>query len=171
MTRTPNVVVGLAAAKDRLMAAHRELAAQGADLGPLTSVLEVALELDGMLRSLGEELRHAKATASGLGFENARLRAEVRSAEDELGWLRPENAGQREQLRVLPSQIADRIRAELVCCDQYDRTHDGLTYEQSKAAVAALVNSRGYHDICFWSEAAARLAEGRADAFVEAGAA
>jgi hypothetical protein len=50
--------------------------------------------------------------------------------------------------------IASRIRAELVCCDLYGKVNDTgeLTFEQAKA-------SRDWHDLCYWGEAAARLAE------------
>lgn len=51
--------------------------------------------------------------------------------------------------------IAYRIRAELVCCDIYDRiTRKELTIRQAKA--------RGeWHDICYYGEWSAQLAEGR----------
>lgn len=42
--------------------------------------------------------------------------------------------------------IAYRIRAELVCCDVYERDHD--TDRAGRT-----------HAICFWGEAAARIAE------------
>jgi hypothetical protein len=86
--RTPNAVVGLAAARDRLIAAHRSLAERGGDLGALTDVLAVATEIDGMLRALGTELKHARATAAGLSNEVGSLRRGLRSAEDELAVLR-----------------------------------------------------------------------------------
>ena len=107
-----NTVVGLAAAKQRLIDAHRALAAQGADLGALTDVLEVALELDAMLRALGEDLRHAKATAAGLGLKVAQQARDLASAEDELGRLRPENALLRERVRVLEAAelLGDSVR-------------------------------------------------------------
>lgn len=101
MTRVPNTVVGLAAAKQRLIDAHRTLAGQGGDLAVLNDVLAVALELDAMLRSLGEELRHSKATAAGLSLKVAQQARDLASAEDELGRLRPENAVLRERVRVL----------------------------------------------------------------------
>jgi hypothetical protein len=93
-----NSVVGLAAAKQRLVDAHRVLAAQdGADLGALTEILGVAAELDGMLRALGEELRHARATASGLAARVSVLERDLGSAEDELGRLRRESVAARER--------------------------------------------------------------------------
>ncbi len=47
--------------------------------------------------------------------------------------------------------VADDIRRELVCCDIYDRSH-----REGRAGPA----SEGPHSICFWGEAAARIAEG-----------
>lgn len=68
------------------------LAVQGGELGALTEILGVAAEIDGMLRSLGAELKHARSTAAGLSNEVGSLRSQLRSAEDELGALRRENA-------------------------------------------------------------------------------
>lgn len=51
--------------------------------------------------------------------------------------------------RDLRAQIAYRIRAELVCCDIYERTHP---------SPAGLKASEGPHAICYWGEAAARIA-------------
>lgn len=50
----------------------------------------------------------------------------------------------------LRAQIAYRIRAKLVCCDIYEKTA-----ETSRPRVG-----EGPHAICFWGEAAARIAEG-----------
>lgn len=52
--------------------------------------------------------------------------------------------------RKLRAEIAYRIRAELVCCDVFEKTHDTAAWERA---------SSGPHAICYWSEAAARLAE------------
>jgi hypothetical protein len=62
------------------------------------------------------------------------------------------------RIAALPGEIAYRIRAELVCCELYGRVNDrqDLTFEQALA-------SRDWHDLCYWGEAAARLAEGRSD--------
>lgn len=46
----------------------------------------------------------------------------------------------------LRTSIAQRIRAELVCCDVYERDH----YTDRAGRT---------HPICFWGEAAARIAE------------
>jgi hypothetical protein len=54
--------------------------------------------------------------------------------------------------RDLRIAIAYRIRAELVCCDIYERSH--------RDGTAELV-SEGPHSICFWGEAGARIAEAR----------
>lgn len=50
----------------------------------------------------------------------------------------------------LRAQIAYRIRAELVCCDLFERTRNTPAWEEA---------SEGPHAICYWSEAAARIAE------------
>lgn len=52
--------------------------------------------------------------------------------------------------------IAFRIRAELVCCDVYGRVNDS-----SEVTLAQAKNVPDWHDLCYWGEAAARLAEGR----------
>lgn len=52
-------------------------------------------------------------------------------------------------------QIAYRIRAELVCCDIYDRV-------QRREAQHPEVNGSN-HTLCYWGEAAAQLAETPAD--------
>lgn len=48
----------------------------------------------------------------------------------------------------LRAAIAEEIRAELVCCDILDTKNPGKA-------------ERAGHAICYWGEAAARLAEGR----------
>jgi hypothetical protein len=58
-----------------------------------------------------------------------------------------------ETIRRVGAFIANDIRAELVCCDIYDRAKG-----DEKAINAA---ERSGHGICFWGEAAARIAEGR----------
>lgn len=52
------------------------------------------------------------------------------------------------------AQIAYRIRAELVCCHIYDRVNGTreLTFRQA-------MDSRDWHDLCYWGEAAAGIAE------------
>jgi hypothetical protein len=51
---------------------------------------------------------------------------------------------------VLRAEIAYRIRAEFVCCDIYQQTH--------KLPMGPRVGE-GSHAICYWGEAAARIAE------------
>lgn len=53
--------------------------------------------------------------------------------------------------RELRRQIAYRIRAELVCCEIFEQTHDTPAWVRA---------SQGPHSICYWGEAAARLAAG-----------
>lgn len=47
-------------------------------------------------------------------------------------------------------QIAYRIRAELVCCNIYQRVQDGEV---------SMGRRGGSHDLCYWGEASARIAE------------
>lgn len=49
-------------------------------------------------------------------------------------------------------RAAEEIRAELVCCDVYERDHD-----------TPRAGTDHDHAICFWGEAAARINDGRAD--------
>lgn len=58
-------------------------------------------------------------------------------------------------VRQRGQDIAYRIRAELVCCNLFERVQSGeLTIGQAKATPE-------WHDLCYWGEASARLAEGR----------
>lgn len=52
------------------------------------------------------------------------------------------------------NQVAFRIRAELVCCSIFARIHD-----KNEMTLAEAIKSRDWHDLCYWGEAAARLAE------------
>lgn len=52
--------------------------------------------------------------------------------------------------------IAFRIRAELVCCDIYERVNDA-----EKMTFREAMDGRDWHDLCYWGEASARIAEGR----------
>lgn len=57
-------------------------------------------------------------------------------------------------------RIAERIRAELVCCDVYDRVAPVLAAEVGAGRWAEVTDRRTRgHTICYWGEAAARLAE------------
>jgi len=56
----------------------------------------------------------------------------------------------------IQQDVAFRIRAELVCCNIYERVNDlkELTLKSAQA-------SQDWHDLCYWGEASARIAEGR----------
>jgi len=57
---------------------------------------------------------------------------------------------------TLQQHIAEKIRAELVCCDIYQRMEDAnLNQEVWKQ----LRHSNDYHAICFYGEWSARIAE------------
>lgn len=55
--------------------------------------------------------------------------------------------------------IANEIRSELVCCDVYERVKPVI--EDLGSEVTDY--NTGDHQICYWGEAAARIAEGRDD--------
>jgi len=64
--------------------------------------------------------------------------------------------------------VAFRIRAELVCCDLYDRVQReakeieaGGTSDGFAVAMRNAVLRQEWHDLCYWGEAAAQIAEGR----------
>lgn len=65
----------------------------------------------------------------------------------------------------IPSKIADKIRAELVCCDIYGRVWGGVDMEDDAQVEAGHDRFRELnrdierHSLCFWGEAAAQLAE------------
>lgn len=69
------------------------------------------------------------------------------------------------------AETAEKIRAELVCCDIYQRLVDcwkagDADPEARKAARVMekeLFNSTEYHAICHWGECAARIVEGGGD--------
>jgi hypothetical protein len=81
----------------------------------------------------------------------------------------------------IQDNVAYRIRAELVCCEIYervrreafeiDKTRKPLGSPQEdprdptdfgmQGAMARAVLRRDWHDICYWGEAAARIAEGQ----------
>ena len=56
----------------------------------------------------------------------------------------------------IQDKVAYRIRAELVCCDLYDRVNvrKELTLEEAE-------ESEDWHALCYWGEASAQIAEGR----------
>jgi hypothetical protein len=53
--------------------------------------------------------------------------------------------------------IANDIRAELVCCDIYERLHKILDDSGDEVTDA----NTGGHQICYWGEVAAQIAEGQ----------
>lgn len=56
-------------------------------------------------------------------------------------------------------EIAHRIRAELVCCDIYDRVQEEMEQDGMPNSIARAILRDEWHDICYWGEAAAKLAE------------
>lgn len=58
----------------------------------------------------------------------------------------------------LQEKIAAKIRAELVCCDIYQRMEDAYDPEDD-TAWKTLRHGMDYHDICFFGEWSARIAE------------
>lgn len=64
--------------------------------------------------------------------------------------------------REMGAKIAYRIRAELVCCDLYERMQPLLPTGPGSVLSAEEIAERNglrFHDLCYWGEAAARLAE------------
>ena len=68
----------------------------------------------------------------------------------------------------LQDQVAHRIRAELACCHIYDEIQkDAARLERQghpdgqQSAIGQAILAGKWHDICYWGEAAAQIAEGR----------
>lgn len=63
--------------------------------------------------------------------------------------------------RELRAAVAAEIRAELVCCTIYDQVAPGLATKNAAGLWAEVTdkNTRG-HQLCYWGEAAARIAAG-----------
>lgn len=64
--------------------------------------------------------------------------------------------------------IAFRIRAELVCCHLYDQVGEEAAKLKKAGdpkavqhAIARAVLRREWHELCYWGEASAQIAEGR----------
>lgn len=55
--------------------------------------------------------------------------------------------------------IANEIRSELVCCDVYDRNHEYF----AQVCIEPNDGNTDGHQICYWGEVAARIAEQRDD--------
>lgn len=70
-------------------------------------------------------------------------------------WLNKVRRGYMERRQ---DRIAAKIRAELVCCDIYQRL-EALQVAGDGDGRHALRHSHEYHDICFYGEWAARIAE------------
>lgn len=103
-----------------------------------------------------------------------------RGCEDRIEADPAEKAATPEQ-RNIQDDVAFRIRAELVCCDIYERIRrDALEIDKSmepvdpaagrptgstdfgiQGAMGRAILRRDWHDLCYWGEAAARIAEGR----------
>lgn len=74
----------------------------------------------------------------------------------------------------LRAKIAEEIRAELVDCDVYDRLAPlreriDTACDDWSERQADLDREAGAHALCYWGEAAARIAEGRLDGVDESG--
>lgn len=68
----------------------------------------------------------------------------------------------------IQDQVAFRIRAELVCCTVYDDVQaDAARLDAQgapdpvQAAIGNAIIAKKWHDLCYWGEAAAQIAEGR----------
>lgn len=71
-------------------------------------------------------------------------------------------------MKNLQDEIAYRIRAELVCCHVYDNVQKEAAHlekqgvpQPHQAAIGRAVIRGDWHDLCYWAEAAAQIAEGR----------
>lgn len=74
----------------------------------------------------------------------------------------------RQERGAVQTMVAERIRAELVCCDIYERIQQTVaemkrrgTSNPERAAIANAILHNEWHDLCYWGEASARIAEGR----------
>lgn len=68
-----------------------------------------------------------------------------------------------EEEKTLRAKIAYDIRAELVCCDEYDRVQvlDKVMQAVGERLWEPEKELKNYHAICHWGECAARVAEGQ----------
>lgn len=71
---------------------------------------------------------------------------------------------------ALSAAIAYRIRAELVCCHIYDWVQEEAVRAEKEGvpegcgvqtAMGRAALNGTWHDLCYWGEASARIAEGR----------
>ena len=73
-----------------------------------------------------------------------------------LGGLVDDNETGKLVAEVITRHLAYRIRAELVCCDIFERVQrDG----GDENAIGNAIQRNEWHEICYWGEAAARLVE------------
>jgi hypothetical protein len=97
---------------------------------------------------------------------------EVRNVEEDALWLMGNpsflliaRAGLAAGRTAAAAEIAYKIRAELVCCDVYDRVapiRDEIQAQQPGwgEAIGELDDAIDGHAICYWGEVAARITEG-----------
>lgn len=88
----------------------------------------------------------------------ARCKATRKKLADERSWQ------MNEEEKALRAKIAYDIRAELVCCDIYDKTApQRAEINKQKAgwtqALTELEDAVGAHEICYWGEVSAQIAE------------
>lgn len=98
----------------------------------------------------GSEYSHWAALANRT-FSLGLLRA-IREHADEMTAVL---AARKSRDQMLRDQIAEQIRAELVCCDIYKRMN-----AQHKPGYPC--HDGNYHETCYWGEAGAQIAEGNA---------
>lgn len=70
-----------------------------------------------------------------------------------LGGLVDDNETGKLVAEVITRHLAYRIRAELVCCDIFERV------QRDGGDDNAMGRANEWHEICYWGEAAARLVE------------
>ena len=73
-----------------------------------------------------------------------------------LGGLVDDNETGKLVAEVITRHLAYRIRAELVCCDIFER---GQRDGGDENAMGRAILRNEWHEICYWGEAAARLVE------------
>jgi multidrug efflux pump subunit AcrA (membrane-fusion protein) len=63
------------------------------------------------------------------------------------------------RIAAVRDQIAYRIRAELVCCHIYGQVNDGVSEEEAERRFKERKRDIARHDLCYWGEASAGIAE------------
>lgn len=100
------------------------------------------------------ELVAAAKQMSAAGWTQRRIANQLLVSQPTVSyWL-----AQVKRLDTAQQRVADEIRGELVCCDIYERM-EAVSSAATKAQWAALRDSDDFHDICFFGEWAARIAE------------